>query len=176
MDDLLQSQDRLDEFMTLFARHHGPLFRYVRSLVSSVSDAEDVMQEVTHALWKDFEKFERGSNFAAWARQTAFHRVLEHRRAAGRKPQLLPDDVLAQIAEEAEATSVWTDDWHEALERCSQKLRATDQDLLKLRYHTNLQVTEIAKRIDRPVQSLYQSLSRIRQQLLACIQHQVGVD
>ena len=57
-----------------------------------------------------------------------------------------------------------------ALDHCKEKLNATDEELLDLRYAENLGTREIAVRLQRPQQGVCHSLKRIRRWLLECIQ------
>jgi DNA-directed RNA polymerase specialized sigma24 family protein len=73
----------------------------------------------------------------------------------------------------AETVSKAQDDGSEyylaALRHCKDKLNATDEELLELRYAENLGSCEIADHLRRPQQSVCQSLKRIRRCLLECI-------
>ena len=80
---------RTEEFIELLALHDPVISAYVMSLVPSNSDAQDILQETKLALWRTFEQFETGTNFAAWARRTALNRVLDYRRRKGRESQWL---------------------------------------------------------------------------------------
>ena len=59
-------------FVGLYAQHQGQLFRYVAAIVPHLQDAEDVLGEVTVALWQNFPSFEPGTSFLAWARRIAY--------------------------------------------------------------------------------------------------------
>ncbi|MCE9552471.1 MAG: hypothetical protein K8T91_03715 [Planctomycetes bacterium] len=50
-----------------------------------------------------------------------------------------------------------------------QRLPQTDAELIHQRYSEGLSGLELAKRLKRPVNSIYQSLGRIRRTLLDCI-------
>lgn len=163
------------EFLDLYGQHQVRLFRYIRVLVQRMEDAEDLMQEVSKDLWKDFARFEPGTNFLAWARRIAFLRVQEFRRAANRRPAHLPDDVLEAVAAAAEEVSNRHDDRREALELCRQKLRDSDRELLEHRYAGEQSLTTIAEKIGRPLDSIYQSLRRIRGTLLECMERQMSL-
>ena len=163
---------RTAEFVELFARHQLKLLGYIMALVPRTEDAEDIMQEVSKALWESFDSFEENSNFLAWARKLAFHRVLEYRRRATRQGFLFPDDVLERISErwdENPAKSA-SSDRHDALRNCMEKLRDDDRSIIDARYFEGRQVQEIAESTGRPANSISKSLQRIRQSLLECIE------
>ena len=56
-----------------------------------------------------------------------------------------------------------------ALEKCIASLHASDQRLVSLRYRDGASVIQAAKSLGRPVNSVYQSLCRIRKALVQCV-------
>ena len=154
------------EFVQLFSRDQGRLFRYVAAIVPNVQDAEDVLSETTIILWREFGNFEPGTNFLAWARRIAHLRVLEYYRARSRR---LPDEVLEILSVEVERREAEANPRLSYLAECRQKLTPSDRLLLDRRYVDNLQVQELATQLKRPVNSISKSLGRIRRALLECI-------
>jgi RNA polymerase sigma-70 factor (ECF subfamily) len=159
------------EFVQLFSRDQGRLFRYVAALVPILQDAEDVLSETTVTLWREFSNFEPGTNFLAWARRIAHLRVLEYYRTRSRR---LPDEVLQALVADLEQREAEVDPRLSFLAECRQKLTPSDQSLLQYRYNDNLQVQELATQLVRPVNSVSQSLGRIRRALLECIQRKMA--
>ncbi len=161
------------EFVRLFSRNQGRLFRFVAALVPNLQDAEDVLSETTVVLWSEFSNFELGTNFLVWARRIAHLRVLEHYRACRRR---LPDNVLAALVLDMERREAEADHRLSFLAECRQKLASSDQRLLERRYADNIQVQELASQLGRPVNSVSKSLGRIRRALLDCIQRKMGAN
>jgi RNA polymerase sigma-70 factor (ECF subfamily) len=60
------------------------------------------------------------------------------------------------------------------LARCFEELRPNDRDLITARYTQGVNMSELADQIGRPTNSVYKSLGRIRQTLLACIERRLG--
>ncbi|WP_083731870.1 sigma factor [Fuerstiella marisgermanici] len=56
---------KADDFVELLAQHDQSLTRYVMSLVPSMADSQDILQETKVALWRSFGSFESGTDFAA---------------------------------------------------------------------------------------------------------------
>jgi RNA polymerase sigma-70 factor (ECF subfamily) len=75
----MSSPDRAEEFVFLLARHERLLGAYVMTMVPHPQDADDILQEAKVVMWRNFTKFEPGTNFGAWARKVAFHQVLAYR-------------------------------------------------------------------------------------------------
>ena len=63
-----------------------------------------------------------------------------------------------------------------ALEDCLSNLPQSDQDLVGLRYATDVSVAQMAGDIDQPVKSLYRALERIRRALLNCVTQRLAAE
>ena len=165
------SENREEEFLRLFARAQRRIHAYILALVFDANTAADLLQEVNIVLWRKFDQYEEGTNFFAWAREIARLSVLRHRQAnAGRIPSLDPQ-LLDELADRfADATSLDADDRRrDALERCLQKLSDADRELILSRYAPGASVAGIAQRSQRTVNSVSQSLRRIRNVLAECV-------
>ena len=78
--------DPAENYLVLLNEHERSLAAYVHTLVTDRHDAEDILQNCKLTMWKQFDRYEAGTNFLAWARKIAFHQILNHRRGAKRKP------------------------------------------------------------------------------------------
>ena len=67
------------QFIRLMTRHERLVYGYILSLVPNWADADEILQETNIRLWEEFEKFEAGTNFAAWAVRVAHFQVLTTR-------------------------------------------------------------------------------------------------
>ena len=134
------------------------------SRVLSNSDAQDILQETKIALWRSFEQFETGTDFAAWARRTALNRVLDHRRRLW-----FADRCYELLAEEFEADAERRTEHTNHLRACIEKLEPWHQQILTLRYYHDATVEDVAARVDRTVAATYRVLSRICLALRKCV-------
>jgi RNA polymerase sigma-70 factor (ECF subfamily) len=165
----MNEQDRHNLFSELIARYRGELYAYILAIVRNWEDADDLFQSVCLVLWSKFASYRPGSSFFAWARQTA---KIEVRYFLRRKPSPghVSEELLDTLAETVvDAKREKTDFYVAALEHCRGKLSMTDENLLELRYVEDLGSREIADRVQRPQQSVCQSLKRIRRWLLECV-------
>jgi RNA polymerase sigma-70 factor (ECF subfamily) len=162
--------DRAEEFMALFAAHHRRLFRYTLALLPRLHAAEDVLQETNLVLWRRFSEFRPGTDFYAWAARIAFLQVLKYRKSTRHQSFALDDGLLATLAARSVETTDHFDTAREALQKCLSKLRAEDRELIMRRYMLGDSGKKVAAEVGRPQNSVYKSLSRIRQGLLQCIQ------
>jgi RNA polymerase sigma-70 factor (ECF subfamily) len=154
----------------LLTRHKSQLFRFVFALVHSMPDAEDVFQQTAITMWDKFQEFQPGSDFYAWACSIAKFKALDHFKAKGRQRLYFSDELVAEIAQR----NSWQPELQQAklraLAGCREKLSESDQKLLAACYGGGGNIRDAAEQIGRPVGSVYDSLSRIRRALFACIQ------
>lgn len=161
--------DRAEEFVFLLARHERLLGAYVMTMVPHPQDADDILQEAKVVMWRNFSKFELGTNFGAWARKVAFHQVLAYRKRKHRDRLDFSEDFLRAVADEAETSSPQLEQRERLLHDCMAKLPEDHRDVVSLRYHEGLSLEDMATRLGRTVGALYRQLSRVRQVLHECV-------
>jgi RNA polymerase sigma-70 factor, ECF subfamily len=168
----MNEQDRHNLFSELVGQCHTQLYAYIFAVVKDRQDAEDLFQSVCLILWRKFELFRPNSNFFSWARQTAKLVICNFLRHKKILPVCASEELLDALAKTvSQASSVGGADLYlAALRHCKGKLSVTDEELVELRYGENLGSAEIADHLQRPQQSVCQSLKRIRRWLLKCIQ------
>ena len=161
--------DRSELFLRLLNEHERNLSIYVHSLIPDWAAAQDVLQETRVTLWKEFSKFERGTNFAAWARTVAFYQILTHRKKVKRSPLPLSDEFLHSISDAIKEDPEKWDKRSEALRHCVAKLPLPHRRLIALRYFEERSVESISEKVGRTVAAIYRALSRIRRSLEECV-------
>lgn len=164
---------RLNSFMTLFLREQARLYQFTVTLLANTVDADDVFQETSLALWQSFGQFKLGTDFYRWARQIAYHRVLNHWRQQNRGVQYLDPDVLGLIASEADALDNDGELSLVALLDCMKRLSDDDQHLIRRSYGDDASGRQLAEELERPINSIYKSLGRIRRALLKCTEREI---
>ncbi len=166
-----ESADAGEAFLRLMAEHERWLAAYVYSLLPGVAEADDILQECKVVMWKQFGRFEPGTNFRAWARTIAVHLVLNHRRAEQRRPYAVLDrEFIEAVAAEIDLRSDQLDLQSELLKQCLKKLPEAHRAVVVWRYYEDCEVAEIAAKTNRSEEAVYRLLSRIRQALSECIQ------
>lgn len=167
--------DRTEQFLELLTASDRALSLYVHGLVPRDSEAEDILQQTKLLLWKHFDDFTLGTNFIAWARKTAFHQILSHRRQ--KKKEHLPLDEAALEALGHAVSSLVDSGSHrqEALNTCLGRLPAEHRQLVRLRYYDEMEIADIATQISRTEAAVYRALSRVRVGLLQCVEKQMEV-
>jgi RNA polymerase sigma-70 factor (ECF subfamily) len=159
----------VERFVSLLARDGRRLHQFVASLVPRPADADDVLGETHLVLWREFGKFQPGTNFLAWASRVAFHQVLAWRKRQQRDRLVFTDDFLAAVADELTDAADRLEERAKALAGCVERVPPHHRELLRLRYTDGLGVEDIAGRLGRTADAVYRTLSRVRQALHECV-------
>lgn len=164
------------EFLEAFTRCQRSVFLYILSLIPRPLDAEEILQETNLVIWAKSGQFQPGTNFRAWACQIAYFEVLKYRERKHRDKLEFSTELLDVIAAESLQQSEQLDRRRVALAECLAKLRETDRTLIQARYSPEGDGPSFADKVGRPINSIYQSLSRIRKTLLECINRRLTAD
>jgi RNA polymerase sigma-70 factor (ECF subfamily) len=165
-----------EQFIQLFTRYQRPLYLFILSQLGNVQDAEEVLQNTNIVLLTKQEQFQAGTNFFAWACQVARYEVLQFRQSIHRDRLRFSDDFIDTVAGEPALSADIQDRRRLALDACIKKLRPEDQELIRQRYQPGAHGKDLALDLDRPANSVYQSLGRIRRTLLECINRTLASD
>lgn len=160
-------------FLRLFTANELAIRAYVRRMVLSPADADDVMQEAAIVLWEKFGEFREGAEFKAWAFGVARFKVLSWLRDKGRDRLVLSEDVVEMIADETARDESRLAGQRAALEACAERLIPEQRDLLMAAYEPEARIQEVATRSGRTVPGFYQWLHRMRQLLLDCVRREL---
>ena len=159
--------DKHDYFLRLYVEHEEALRGFVRSLVPTLEDAREVMQETAAVLWR---KFDESIDFRPWAFGVAKFEALAFIRDRARDRHVFGDEVLALLEAEALEAARWSEQEEQALEECLQKLPKTQRELVETAYAPGVRMDEMARAAGSTPMALYKSLHRIRMALADCVQ------
>ncbi len=173
-NDASGKDEQVEQFSRLLVANQRRIYGFILSLVHDRAATNDILQEVSAVLWRKFERFEPGTDFAAWAMSVARLNIFEWRRAQKYVPLPLDDDQFTRLADEAVAVSCEYEARREALAKCMQTLPASDRELILARYFQGDPVTRIAGRLERTRMAIYKRLNRIHCALLDCIQTRIA--
>ena len=163
-----------DQFLRLFAESEPALRTFVRSLVPSLADASEVMQEVAVVLWQKFGEFDATRDFRKWAFGVARYEALAFLRDRMRDRHIFNEALVHKLADATEAAGPRHEAQREALEGCLQKLPETQRVLVLAAYTKGTRMDELAAERGQTAMSLYKILHRIRQALLECVRRTMG--
>ena len=140
---------------------------------------DDVAQETYIYAYEHLSEYAAGTNFIAWLRALARHRVLLHSRrlaAHARREQRYADALVAEhAAKPAEAEPV--PDRVSALRKCIEKLPdAKARELLRRRYQLGERLKESARVLERTTTAIGVVLFRIRERLRLCVEQQLAAN
>jgi RNA polymerase sigma-70 factor (ECF subfamily) len=163
-------------FVRLFAQHEHQIYAYIVAVMSNWTDADEVMQETSVALWEMFDDFQEGTSFSSWACKIAYFRILRFREKCRRDRHEFDHTFVEAVAETAQQEAETFETRRKALGMCVEKLRPDDRRLLQLCYAEDGTVKHAAERLARPVKGVYKALARIRQALFACVQRRLAAE
>ena len=168
-------QEQHRRFLRSFTANEPAVRAYVRRLVPTRADADDVMQDIAVVLWEKFGEFRDDGNFRTWAFGVARYEVLAWRRDKARDRLVFDEDVVAKLADE----TVDENEEHRlttqrgALEFCLEKVDPEQRDLLMNAYDSDNRIQDVAANSGRSVAGFYQWLHRMRRQLMHCVRRQL---
>ncbi len=161
------------EFVTEITAVQRRLYGFVRTLVYDREMVDEIVQETNVALWEQFERFEAGTNFAAWACRVAWFKVLDYRRSQKvRRLRFAAKSAVEHL--EGIEVSDELDAERCALEQCVAKLTQRHRDLLSLYYEKRLSLPQIAATLSTNSNAIGQMLHRVRATLRSCVRRQLG--
>jgi RNA polymerase sigma-70 factor (ECF subfamily) len=168
-------QDRKAEFARYLAENQARLYGYIHSLVPDLNHADDLYQQTALVLWGKFGEFDRARSFFAWACGVARFEAANFVRALARQRRFFGEELgLLLIEAHEEMAEDELADRKAALSKCVEQLRPADRALLTECYLDPAGVPAAAARRNRSVHSVYNSLRRIRQALLQCVQRTIS--
>jgi len=165
--------DRYETFVRLLMSHEAAMRTYLRRLLPTWHDVEEVAQEASLIAWRKFGDFEEGSSFGGWLMMIARFEALKRRRRVARSPLVFSDDVWELIAEESFDKEA-NDALHRALEMCLQKLPPPQRELILQAHVPGVRLYELAQVSGRSEQAFYKTIQRVRAALLDCIKQTVA--
>lgn len=150
------------------------LYAYILSLLPDSTAAHDVLQQANVTMWRKAEQFTEGTNFDAWACRVAYYEVLAARRDHQRDRHLYDDQLLSELASEAQSQVSSANEQMVALGDCLDRLSQPQREIIRQRYTTGLSVAQIGEETGRKANAIATSLHRIRHMLMECIDNRLS--
>lgn len=158
------AQADLSTFDALYAMHEQRVYRYVRALVATDQDAEDLTQQVFLRALEGMQRFSGRSKFVTWLLRIAHNVVIDAER---RRHAALSWDSLPEASHPIEQNR--PDDhilWHETIEQLHMLLTWVDPEkrkLLMLRFAAQLSIAEIAEVVHKRPDAVKKQIARALQ-------------
>ncbi len=157
-----------ERFLNLLMLNNKKIYTFIFTMVHNHFDADDIMQDTVTFMYRNFDKYQEGSNFAAWGIKIAHYRILNYRRK--QKGHVHFDaELYDMIKNETEHVQDDVNVKLEALQRCRGKLPKADNRILEMRYDSNVSVKDIAEYFGQSTHRIYRSVARIHDMLLRCV-------
>jgi len=174
--DELSDASRAQVFLRLYQANERRIYGFILALVPKWSEADDLLQETTIVMWSKFDRFEPGTDFAAWAMRIARYQIMNYRKKKRNQRVQFSDEVLEAIDGRVSAATTQLDTRRDALQACLKKLPARDRELINLRYEYDATTKSVAERVGRGIDAVYKALNRIHVQLFYCIRRTLAME
>ena len=149
----------------LYARYSGPLYSLAFQVTRSERFAQDVVQEVFIAVWKDAARFDptRG-NVGPWLFSLARHKAIDLvRREQTVRKRTADVDLDFEVADDDVDHEAWLNVRRERVHAAIAQLTETQRTALELAFFGGLTHVEVAERLGIPLGT---AKTRIRSALL----------
>ena len=169
--DQPESEDsRYEGFVSCFTRHEQDLRRFIRSLLPTWTDTDEVVQQTAIVIWRKFDQYDPETNFMKWACVIARFEALAYRRKMARDRHVFREEVLELMAEEAIEELDTRRTEFEVLESCLRELPEKQRQFLILAYSPGIKIKELAEEAGSSAAAFYMRLKRLRKQLMECVE------
>ncbi|MGE4550358.1 MAG: sigma-70 family RNA polymerase sigma factor [Opitutales bacterium] len=166
-----------NDIVTILLRERMRLSAYAWSIVRDTHVVEDLIQEVIVKALANRNKIKDEGHLRAWARTTTRNQAIDFLRKHRGRVVTLEDETLEMLHENMRSReSAGTSARKDALHMCISKLPEKSRNVLNLRYQEGLRGVAVADRLNRTVDAIYQTLSRLHKQLRKCIESRLAVE
>jgi len=164
------SIDRRATFERIIHAHQRGVWRYLRFIGCSTTEADDLTQETFLAAWKsDFSEINEAAT-AGYLRTVAKSRFLMMLRTRGRRPaetDLVEVDAdWVQLVESEDEWDVRT----VALEECLQGVQGKAREVIDMSYRQDLRYADIARRLGMKPEGVRTLMTRVIAKLRECME------
>jgi RNA polymerase sigma-70 factor (ECF subfamily) len=164
------------QFAQQWTRVQPIVASYVRSMILSFHDAEDVIQEVAVAFAVSFERYDPERPVVPWVLSIARHKVVDYVRSAGKTPTVFDEKTLESLAHAYDSVQDESQEIQQALLGCTKKLNKRPRHVVNLRYMRDMSVGEIAQRLGMSNTAVYVMLHRVKDVLAECVQRKLNIE
>lgn len=170
-------EEQYDRFVTHFVRAERAIRSFVRSLLSSSQEVDDLMQDIGLACWHKFDQFApdgSNSDFIRWCCVISRFEVLRYRRACARDRLVLSEEALLLLAANAEERLDRIEEERQALAGCLDKLNGPERRLLLSIHTRGDSISRIASETNQNSRRLYSKLNSLRDLIAECVRTQLN--
>jgi RNA polymerase sigma-70 factor (ECF subfamily) len=155
----------------LFVKHQSVIKAYILSLLPTLNDAEDVLQETFLTVSAKAGTFEEGTNFVAWACTIGRFKVLEARRRLN-DPRAITEEAIEALAEDV-PEPMFFEEQIDAMRSCLERLAPRAKQIVWLRYHGGLSCEDVGRQVGWGAAAVRVALAKARNVLRTCVEFQL---
>ena len=167
--------DQGEAFVRLLVEHEPRVRSFLRGLLPSWNDVDEVIQEASLVAWRKFDDFEQGTAFGGWLLTIARFEAMKHRRRIARTPLVFADDVWDLLAEES-VDDETAQSFRQHLDRCLAKMHPEKRDVLLKVHSPGVVMREVALQSGKSEQAFYKVVQRLRASLVDCVSKAVATE
>jgi RNA polymerase sigma-70 factor (ECF subfamily) len=166
-------------FVRLLLAHESRVRGFIRGLVPTWNDVDEVLQQASLVAWQKFAAFDPHTDFGRWLMVIARFEALKHRRRAARGPRCFSHETWELLASEADPAS------HDgnriarrraALEECLAGLAEHRRQALLEAHMPGVRIGALARRLGQREQAFYKTIQRLRATLLDCMRRRLSAE
>jgi len=162
-----------EKFTALWTAAQPTITAFIRTLVPSFQQSEEVLQRVAIALFRKFGQYDSQRSFAAWAVGVAKYEVLYYRRQYATDRHVFDDELVEELSLSYEQFVHEADPFREALEVCLEELQGRPKQAITLKYEQSLKSSAIASRLRLSAGAVRILLWRARLMLRECVERRM---
>lgn len=166
----------VDAFGELYQRTHRRIYQYIRQMVPTPEDAEDLMQEVYLRAWSGLKGLHADEAFWVWLHRIARNAVLDSRKR--KQLDTLSLESTYTDDEDGETEPVEVADWsenpeqivlseatQEAVRQAVRSLPENHREVVTMYHLEDMEISEIAQVLGVPKNTVLSRLARAREAL-----------
>ncbi|MFD2256820.1 sigma-70 family RNA polymerase sigma factor [Luteolibacter algae] len=170
-----ESEDlRYEAFIQRFTQCEPDLRRFIRSLLPTWTDTDEVLQQTAIITWRKFDQYDLETSFIKWACVIARFEALSYRRKMGRDRLVFREELLELMADEGSEEISQRQEEHSALEECLAAMPEKQRQFVTLAYTPGITIKEMADQAGSSAAAFYMKLKRLRHQLQSCIESKIS--
>jgi RNA polymerase sigma-70 factor (ECF subfamily) len=160
---------KYEYFLKLFMENQSKIYGFIMRLLPNYAVADDILQETLIIMWQKFPNFKQGTDFYAWAKQIIRFKVMSYIRRNQKRPMVnFSEEVIEKLSVQ-EYSHVSNNVYDEALHNCIDKLKGSSRELIRMRYVREMNIQQIATKLNATYSSVAKHMSRVHHSLKNCI-------
>ncbi|MDF1756322.1 MAG: sigma-70 family RNA polymerase sigma factor [Verrucomicrobiales bacterium] len=170
------SDDSHEKFIALLTKHERVIRASIAAVIRRSEDVDEIMQNVSLVAWRKFETLTEPEGFGKWACVIARYEILSFQRDKARDRFELDEELIDKITAEAASEVVSTNRRLHLLDHCLKKLPDERRRLVLQAYEPGCKTADLAGKLGKTVDGLYQLLRRIRLELKQCVDRELTTE